>query len=130
VTPSPVPERGDAVYWIYPFLVEVEAMRAGLPELARAMTAEGLSGIGPGRYYLVPDSHDLLNDLRHTYADGVMPGGESDTYFGRTYGAADTPNAKWYVDHMLRFPFTEKYSERDIEDIAAIIRKVVDYYRA
>jgi len=130
VTPSPVPERGDAVYWIYPFLVEVEAMRVGLDDLGRAMAAEGLSGIGSGRYYLVPDSHDLLNDLRHTYADGAMPGGASDSYFGRTYSAADTPNAKWYVDHMLRFPFTEKYSDRDLEDMARIVRKVVEHYGA
>lgn len=130
VTPSPVPERGDAVYWIYPFLVEVEAMRVGLPDLARAMAAEGLRGIGSGRYYLVPDSHDLLNDLRRTYGAGALPGGASDTYFGRGYSAADTPNAKWYVDHMLRFPFTEKYSERDVEDIARIVGKVVAHYRA
>jgi len=130
VTPSPVPARGDAVYWIYPFVVEVEAMRAGLPQLARAMAAEGLPGIGSGRYYLVPDSHDLLNDLRRTYSAGALPGGVPDTYFGRRYCAADTPNAKWYVDHMLRFPFTEKYSKRDLEDIARIIRKVVNFYRA
>lgn len=130
VTPSPVPERGDAIYWIYPFLLEVEAMRVGLAELGKAMAAEGLPGIGSGRYYLVPDSHDLLNDLRHTYDSGVSPGGRPDQYFGRRYSAADTPNAKWYVDHMLRFPFTEKYDRGDVEDIARIIRKVVEHYRA
>jgi perosamine synthetase len=130
VTPSPLPERGDAVYWIYPFIVEVEAMRASLPELGRAMVAEGLVGVGSGRYYLVPDSHDLLNDLRHTYREAAQPGGASDTYFGRRYSADDTPNAKWYVDHMLRFMFTEKYTDRDITDIAAIVRKVVEHYRA
>jgi dTDP-4-amino-4,6-dideoxygalactose transaminase len=130
VTPSPVPPRGDAVYWIYPFIIEVERMRAGLLELARAMAAEGLPGIGPGWYYLVPDSHDLLNDLRRTYGPGAVPGGASDGHFGRSYAAADTPNAKWYVDHMLRFPFTEKHSERDIEDIARIIRKVTSFYQA
>jgi len=130
VTPSPVPARGDAVYWMYPFLVGVEAMRAGLDELGRAMAAEGLTGVSPGRYYLVPDSHDLLNDLRHTYGAGALPGGAPDTYFGRVYSAADTPNAKWYVDHMLRFMFTEEYRERDIEDIRRIIRKVIEQYSA
>ena len=130
VTPSPVPERGDAVYWIYPFIVDIEAMRVSLPDLGHAMAAEGLAGVGSGRYYLVPDSHDLLNDLRHTYAEGAQPGGASDTYFGRRYSADDTPNAKWYVEHMLRFMFTEKYTYRDIADIAAIIRKVVEHYRS
>jgi len=129
VTPSPVPTRGDAVYWIYPFIVEVEAMRVGLADLGRAMAAEGLRSIGSGRYYLVPDSHDLLNDLRRTYGAGAVPGGVSDGHFGRRYSAADTPNAKWYVDHMLRFMFTEKYSERDVQDIARIVEKVVAYHR-
>jgi hypothetical protein len=30
---------------------------------------------------------------------------------------------------MLRFMFTEKYSERDLLDIARIVRKVVEHYR-
>lgn len=129
VVPCPVPEGGDAVYWIYPFLVEVEKFGASLDDLAQAMAAEGLVGVGPGRYYLVPESHDLLTDLRHTYGDGVQPGGRPDRYHDRTYSAEGTPQAKWYTEHMLRFVFTEKYTDKDIDDIAAIIAKVADRFR-
>ena len=58
-----------------------------------------------------------------------MPGGPADTYFGRAYSAQVTPNAKCYVDHMLSWLFTHKYSDGDIEDIAKMIRKVADAYR-
>jgi len=129
ILPSPVPEGGDAVYWIYPFLIEVERFSASLDEMARAMAAEGLTGLSSGRYYLVPESHDLLNDLRHTYTGGALPGGRTDRYHDRTYSADMTPNAKWYVEHMVRFPFTEKYTDGDIDDIALIVAKVADRYR-
>ena len=128
VIPCRVPEGSDAAYWIYPFLVEVEKFRVSLDEFGKAVSAEGLPA-SPGRYYLVPESHDLLNDLRYTYGEGVAPGGRADKYLNKRYSAEMTPNAKWYVEHMLRWPFTDKYSGRDIEDILAIVRKVADYYR-
>jgi len=132
IRPCPVPQGGDAVYWIYPFLVDIESFSATLDEIARAIAAEGLPGIGPGRYYLVPASHDLLNDLRHTYQDGsggLAPGGRRDRYHDRVYSAEQTPSAAWYVEHMLRFPFTEKYSERDLDDIACMVAKVAHRFR-
>ena len=39
------------------------------------------------------------------------------------------PNAKWYVDHMLRWMFTHQYRDKDVEDLAEMIRKVADAYR-
>jgi len=129
IKPSPVPARGDAVYWIYPFVVETDRFSAGLDDMAKAMDAEGLKGVGSGRYYLLAEGCPLLNDLRHTYGPGALPGGATDGYLGRRYTAASVPQAKWYVEHMLRWSFTEKYGERDIEDIVRIIRKVADRYR-
>lgn len=128
IRPCPIPADGDAVYWIFPFIVETEALSVDLDTFAAALNAEGLAA-SSGRYYLIPDSHDLLNDLRHTYSIGDRPGGNRDTYFDRKYSAGMTPKAKWYVDHMLRWTFTEKYSDTDVEDIATIISKVANRYR-
>ncbi|MEM2960611.1 MAG: DegT/DnrJ/EryC1/StrS family aminotransferase [Candidatus Bathyarchaeia archaeon] len=128
IIPCPIPDGGDAVYWIFPFIVEIEKFSVSLDKFAAAISAEGLS-LSSARYYLIPDSHDLLNDLKHTYTDVDKPGGNSDNYLGRTYSAKMTPKAKWYVEHMLRWNFTDKYTERDIEDIATIIRKVANRYR-
>ncbi len=128
VMPCPVPKGSEAAYWIYPFLVETERFRISLDDFGKALSAEGLHA-SPGRYYLVPESHNLLNDLRYTYDKSISPGGRSDNYIGRKYSADMTPNAKWYVEHMLRWPFTDKYSEKDIEDIITIIRKIADYYK-
>lgn len=125
---SPVPPDGEAVYWIYPIMIETEMFESSIDEMAAAMAAEGLAGVGPARYYLIPDSLDVLNDLRHTYQNGAQPGGRSDRYLPHHYSAEMTPNAKWYVDHMVRFSFTEKYTEKDIDDIAQIVAKVAEHF--
>jgi len=138
IIPCPVPENSEAVYWIYPFIVEIEKFAAGLHEFADAIGAEGLNpkavkgcyrSPAPWPFYAVCDSFDFLNDLRFTYTAGAQPGGPSDTYLSREYSVAMTPNAKWYVDHMLSWLFTHKYSDRDIADIAEMIRKAADAYR-
>ena len=79
--------------------------------------------------YILPEGIDLLNDLRHTYRDGALPGGPRDNYLGRHYTWEMTPNAKWYVEHMLRWTFTDKYTDEDVEDIIAIVWKVAERYR-
>ena len=139
IVPCPVPEDSEAVYWIYPFIVEIEKFTVDLDQFADAVGAEGLgterrpTGCyrhpSPWPFYDVIDSFDFLNDLRYTYTDGAQPGGASDNYLGRTYTLDMAPNAKRYVGRMLRWMFTHQYSDKDIEDIAEMIRKVADAYR-
>jgi len=45
------------------------------------------------------------------------------------YGPDTCPKAKAYLENTLSWPFTEKYSRRDIDDIAKIISKVLGNYR-
>lgn len=129
IKPCPVPERGDAFYWIYPLIVDVGQFSASLDEIALAMRAEGLKGIGTGRYYLLPEGCPVLNDMRLTYETCAKPGGKPDNYLNRDYDSANLPGARSYVERMLRWQFTEKYKDRDIEDIAGIIKKVAGHYR-
>ena len=44
--------------------------------------------------------------------------------------AAELPNAKRYVEHMLRFSPHEGWSEQDIDDAATIIERVAEHYHA
>jgi len=136
IRPCPIPEGGENSYWIYSFLVDLEKFQVDLDTLTAAMVAEasGQAWIGPGRYYFLPDSVEVLQDFRITYGEGLNPGGRPETHLGDRYRrdgmAAELPNAKWYVEHMLRFSPHEGWSEQDIDEAATIIEMVAEHYHA
>ena len=60
-------------------------------------------------YYLIPHSHKFLPD-READLERLV-------------------NARTHLERTVRWGFTEKYTERDIDDMAAIVAKVTDAYR-
>lgn len=60
-------------------------------------------------YYLIPYSHTFIAD-REAMLDRL-------------------PNAREHLAGTIRWPWTEKYSDGDIDDIATVIAKVAKAYR-
>jgi len=102
----PVLPHTEPIYWLYFLRFDLAQFRVGLDELAAALTAEGLPG-GTARYYLVPDSHTFLEnrDLSHV------------------------PNAVGLLNSAYRWPWTDRYTEADVADMAGMVRKVAAAYR-
>ena len=77
--------------------------------MAAAMTAEGLS-CGTAPYYLVPKALSFLPN--------------------REAIVATLPNAVEHLERTIRWQWTDKHTEDDVTDIARIIIKVCNAYRA
>jgi perosamine synthetase len=107
VHPPYVVPGTEPTYWLYFLRFELSRFRVGLDEIAAALTAEGLPG-GTARYYLIPDSHTFLPD--------------------RQASLAAVPNAVEHINSVYRWLWTDRYTQRDLEDIATMVRKVVYHY--
>lgn len=128
VIPLYIPPGCDHVYWLYPLILEIERFKVDIWQIARAMEAEGLKGISPAPYYLIPESHTYFKDRFHLYGQTDCP--FNCPLFKRKiyYRPSDLPNAKRLIERTLRWVWTEKYQKKDIEDIAKIIEKVLKFY--
>ncbi len=131
ITPPYIPPGSDHIYWLYHFRVDLAQFRCSLWEFAEAMAAEGLSA-SPAPYYLVPDSHTFMQKRAHVAGKSGWPWDHPRNAFAKDiqYSAEMCPQAKVHVDTTLRWAWTDKYTERDVDDIATIIAKVANYYRA
>jgi len=88
--------------------------KADIWTISEAINAE-LNGLScsPAPYYLLPESVTFLSRL----------------YPNIRYGAHMVPKAKKHVDRVIRWTWTYKYTERDVEDIGRGIEKVLNYFR-
>ena len=110
VSPPSVSRPGGHVYWVCPVHFDLERFKVGIEELAGALRAEGLSGIGSVMYYLVPHSHRFLDN--------------------READIERLANARGHLERTLRWGFPFKYTDADIDDIEAMFLKVVESYHA
>ncbi len=115
--PLYIPPGCSHLYWLYALQLDLSKFKAGIWEISDALTAEGLS-CSPAPYYLIPESHIFLKD--RVYLQGLNRMIE--------YGAHLAPKAKAHLDRTIRWAWTDKYMEQDIEDIAIAIEKVLNYY--
>lgn len=108
IMPPFVPSNTSHVHWLYHFRIATEAFRVDTGEFIDALNAEGLR-CGPAMYYLIPYSHTFMED-REAILESL-------------------PNAREHLSNTVRWPWTDKYSDSDIEDMAAIVAKVAGAYR-
>lgn len=122
VIPGSVP-----IYWLYFIRFDLERFKADIHELSDALVAEGIPG-GSGRYYLIPESHTFLADKAHAYGSSRCPFDCPATDFKGTYGPECVPIAAKHAASVFRWNWHDKFTEKDVEDMAKAIKKVVRYY--
>jgi perosamine synthetase len=128
VEPPYIPPGCSHVYWLYHVMFDPHAFRVPVAELAQALNAEGLPG-GIALYYLIPESHTFLRDHRHALGTSDFPFTFRAPDEWPVYGADSVPKAAEHLARTYRFPWTDKLSEGDIDDMATIVKKVVEFYR-
>ena len=87
----------------------------------------GITGAGTGRYYLLPEACTFLeeNARKKVYPYSMPPASRE-----YSYGADNCPNARDYLESMIRWStFCEKYQPEHCELAADIISQVADRNR-
>jgi perosamine synthetase len=125
IRPLAVPDTmGVYSCWMIGFSLEPEAFRCPTAEFARQAAAEGITGAGMGRYYLMPDSCTFL---RERAAGKVFPYCEPPASRSYAYGPETCPNAYAFLKNFIRWnTFSEKYTDADVELAADIVRRVAE----
>ena len=100
---------GSQVYWMYQVQLERGNFRVGMDQIQPALNAEGLAGMF-AMYYLIPHSHHFLENREREINRLV--------------------NARSHLEKTLRFSWTHKLTDANIDDTAELFAKVADAYRA
>jgi dTDP-4-amino-4,6-dideoxygalactose transaminase len=127
VQPPFIPEGCSHIYWVYHMLLDPTAFRAPLAEVVEAVNAEGLLS-GMPMYYLIPEYITFIRDRAHAFGKSEFPFCFRPREEWPAYGADSVPKAKEHLTRTLQFPWTDKYEEPDVDDVAAIVRKVAGHY--
>ncbi len=123
IIPYSVPQGRTHSYWMYGFTLELEQFRCNIDEFCKQLSQEGLSGVGPARYYLLPES---LWFVKENAQKGRYPFCTPPASRIPVYSAASTPNAQRFLDRWVRWFWTEKYTEKHVEMMANMVRTVVE----
>lgn len=125
VRPLAIPDYME-VYscWMVGFSLDPEMFRCSTSEFARQVAADGITGAGMGRYYLLPDSCTFL---RERAAGEIYPYSRPPASRAYAYGPETSPNACAFLKTFIRWnTFSEKYTEADVELAADIVRRVAE----
>ena len=108
--PLYIPPGCSHLYWLYALQLDPSKFNVGIWGIGDALKAEGIP-CSPSPYYLLPESVTFLSQR-----------------YGIKYGAHLVPKAKAHLDRIVRWGWTDKYTEQDIDDIAKAAEKVLNYY--
>lgn len=117
-----VQEGNTCTYWFYMFRVDETQLTCTRREFCQALEAEGIpnmEGYIPDVVYMQP-----LFQNRTAYRNSHFPFDLT----GMTYEQGDCPEAEAILQTAVRVNINEFYTDQDIDDIIAGIRKVVSYY--
>jgi perosamine synthetase len=118
----------DHIYWLYSIQLEIEKFKGTLDEIAGAMVEEGMRDCGTARYYLIPEALSFLHFRKKTPTTDEMTAIKRAASKYR-YSADQYPQAKRHLERTIRWAWTPDYTDRDINDMAKIIAKVLNFYR-
>lgn len=107
-------------WWFYPLMWDEARSRLSAAEAAKALSAEGLPAAHG--YIGKPIFDNPFMHERKTYGDTTYPWGSD----GRdlVYRNEDVPNACRAMDRLIVLPINENFTEQDVQDMAAGVRKV------
>jgi dTDP-4-amino-4,6-dideoxygalactose transaminase len=124
VTPPGRIEGSEHSYWGFPILVDYEILGVTPQAFAEAVGAEGvpMGGAWPGRpLYLFEALQEHL-----TFGSSGFPFGSSYSSHAVEYGPGLCPRAELAMAQMRTVGINERYSEEDVDDIIAAVRKVAE----
>ena len=116
-----VPEDRTHTYWMYGFRIDQERFDCPVDTLAQEMKEQGIP-CGMGRYYVLPASVPFLAEYvdQGVHPFSVPPASRKVDYDPDRVA----PEAVKFMEQWIRWSWTEKYTEDDIETIAAVVRDV------
>lgn len=129
IIPLKIPEGSMCLYWIFPVIFDMDRFSTDIFTLGNALDAEGIKGCSHIPYYLITDSHLCLKEGKNLYGKTRCPFDCPYQHRKITYDTNDLPGAQKYVSRTVRWVWSDKYNERDIERIYAAVKKVADYFR-
>lgn len=118
-----VAEGGECTYWFYMFRLKEEQLACSREQFCRALAEEGIPN-GAGYISDVVYMNPLFQN-RSAYRGSSFPFDLTDTKYERGL----CPNAEEVLRTAVCLELSEFYTDRDIEDMIAGIRKVSLYYR-
>lgn len=117
-----VPADSKCTYWFYMFRLVEEKLSCSREEFCAALSAEGITnrmGYIPDVVYMQP-----IFQNKQAYLGSHFPFDLSEV----SYRRGDCPNAEAILQTAVQVPLNEFYTDKDIEETIAAIRKVVLYY--
>ena len=126
ITPHNVHPDDRCSYWFYMFRVDPKAFKCDRATLVKALSAEGVTA--SAGYIPVP-LHRNPVFLKHGFFAGKWPVKD----LGLTtmdYNQHQTPEAEAILQTGIRIVIHEAMTDQYIEEIAAAVRKVAQYYVA
>jgi perosamine synthetase len=119
IHPPRVPPGGYATYWFYLFRVDEEALGVSTDQFAEALRAEGVPA---GAHYIGKCVYEYPALGVGRWALG------SQSPYDPTTQRPCCPNAEAILRTGIIVPIHQAYTETDIEETAAAIRKVACHY--
>ncbi|MBP1988418.1 DegT/DnrJ/EryC1/StrS family aminotransferase [Paenibacillus eucommiae] len=122
IQPHQITEGGWSSYWFYLMRVDESKLSCSRDEFAQALAEEGIScsaGYIPQVVYMQP-----LFQKKQAYPNSSFPFELSDT----EYSKGTSPVAEQILLTSIRLPINEFFTDQDIEDVIAGIRKVAAHY--
>ena len=127
VTPHVVKEGNKSSYWFYMYRIDPDAFTVDVDTYIEALNAEGLPCV---KGYI----HACIYEYGLFQNKTAYPGTHApfdSHYYGReiSYPKGICPVAESILQTGVKFSINEFYSEQDIKDMIAAIRKVSTYFK-
>jgi dTDP-4-amino-4,6-dideoxygalactose transaminase len=122
IMPHKVTNESRCTYWFYMFTIDCAALSCTREEFSTALRAEGIvcsAGYIPHPVYMQP-----MLQLREAYTGSHFPFDLSES----DYREGLCPVAEHILKAAIRVTVNEFYTEQDVRDIIAGIRKVAAHY--
>jgi len=123
IIPQTVPSGCRHTYFLYLFRLDLKRLECSAREFSQALQAEGISNAD----HLITGGRPVyLYDIFQNRS--AFPGTEYPFSPDRYYRRGDCPAAEKAFEEWITMNIYENYSEADIDDIAAAVAKVAEWY--
>lgn len=119
-------EKSESVYWLFPINVDTDHLNCSNSEFAAAISAEGVPASAG---YVTPLYLTPALSEGNTYGSSHFPFDSPYTSRSfREYVSGLCPVAEGMKQQMITVPINERFTEQDVQDIAAAISKVANAF--